>query len=166
MAEALAARAKPKGNAKPLVVGIMGAGHVRGGHGVVHQLRDIGVTRIGALLPIDAATECADIKTAMADAVFVLPSAPRSEAPPPRLGVRLELKEKSVTIASIEKGSLAEKSGLNAGDVVLMVAGAPAASIADVIGAVRTSPPGTWLPLQVRRGTNTIDLIVKFPPKA
>ena len=166
MAEGLASRVKAQTGAKPLAVGIMGAGHVRGGYGVVHQLRDIGVTRVGTLLPLEAATECADIKTAMADAVFVLPSAPRSETPPPRLGVRLELKEKSVTIAAVDKGSLAERSGLNAGDVVLMVAGAPAASIADVISAVRGSSPGTWLPLQIRRGTSTIDLVVKFPPKA
>jgi uncharacterized iron-regulated protein len=166
MAEALAARSKPQGGVKPLIVGIMGAGHVRGGYGVVHQLRDVGVARIGTLLPLDAATECADIRTAMADAVFVLPAVPRSEAPPPRLGVRLELNEKSVTIAAVDKGSLAEKSGLNTGDIVLTVAGAPAASIGDVISAVRGSPPGTWLPLQVRRGTSTIDLVVKFPPKA
>jgi uncharacterized iron-regulated protein len=166
MAEALASRSKPQGAAKPLVVGIMGAGHVRGGHGVVHQLRDIGVTRIGTLLPLEAATECGDIKTAMADAVFVLPAVPRAHTPPPRLGVRLELREKAVMIAAIDKGSLAERSGLYAGDVVVSVAGAPAASVAHVISAVRSSPPGTWLPLQVRRGTSTIDLVVKFPPKA
>ncbi|HEX2828342.1 MAG TPA: ChaN family lipoprotein [Burkholderiales bacterium] len=166
MAEALAARVKREGNTRPLAVGIMGAGHVRGGYGVAHQLRDLGVTRVGTLLPLDATAECADIKTAMADAGFVLPAVPRSALPPPRLGVRLELKDKSVTIANIEKGSLAEKSGLNAGDVVLMVAGTPAVSIADVVGAVRSSPPGTWLPLQVRRGTSTLDLVVKFPPRA
>lgn len=166
MAEALAGRAKAQGPARPLVVGIMGAGHVRGGHGVVHQLRDVGITKVGTLLPLDAATECGDIRSAMSDAVYVLPPAPRAEMPPPRLGVRLELKEKAVTIASIEKGSLAEKSGLNTGDVVLSVAGAPAASISDVVSAVRSSPPGTWLPLQVRRGASTIDVVVKFPPKA
>jgi uncharacterized iron-regulated protein len=166
MAEALASRVKTQGAARPLVVGIMGAGHVRDGYGVVHQLRDLGVTRVGTLLPIDAETECAHIRTAMADAVYVLPPAARAQVPPPRLGVRLELKEKAVTIASIEKGSLAERSGLNAGDVVVSVAGAPAVSIADVVSAVRGAPPGTWLPLQVRRGTNTIDVVVKFPPKA
>jgi uncharacterized iron-regulated protein len=166
MAEALAARVKTQGATRPLAVGIMGAGHVRGGYGVVHQLRDLGVTRVGTLLPLDADTECSDIKTAMADAVFVLPSLPRDPVPPPRLGVRLELREKAVTIAAIDKGSLAERSGLNTGDVVLSVAGAPAASIGDVINAVRRSPPGTWLPLQVRRGASTIDVVVKFPPKA
>jgi uncharacterized iron-regulated protein len=166
MAEALASRVKAQGAARPLVIGIMGAGHVRGGYGVVHQLRDLGITKVGALLPLEGDTECGDIKTAMADAVYVLPPAPRPEMPPPRLGVRLELKEKAVTIAAIDKGSLAERSGLSTGDVVLTVAGAPAASIADVISAVRSSAPGTWLPLQVRRGTTTIDLVVKFPPKA
>jgi uncharacterized iron-regulated protein len=166
MAEALAARVKTQGTTRPLAVGIIGAGHVRGGYGVAHQLRDIGVTRVGTLLPLDAGTECSDVKTAIADAVFVLPSLPREQTPPPRLGVRLELREKAITIAAIEKGSLAERSGLNTGDVVVSVAGTPAASVGDVTSAVRSSPPGTWLPLQVRRGATTIDLVVKFPPKA
>jgi uncharacterized iron-regulated protein len=166
MAEALASRVKTGDRRPPLAVAILGAGHVRGGYGVVHQLRDLGVARVGALLPLDADTECAEIETAMADAVYVLPPAPDAPAPPPRLGVRLELREKAVTIAAIERGSLAEKSGLNAGDIVVRVAGAPAVAIGDVVAAVRNAPPGMWLPLQVRRGAATLDLLVKFPPKA
>ena len=38
------------------IAGIMGGGHVRNGHGVPHQLRDLGVTNIGVLLPVEAAT--------------------------------------------------------------------------------------------------------------
>jgi hypothetical protein len=164
MAEALATRAK--GAARPLAVGIMGAGHVRGGYGVVHQLRDLGITKVGTLLPLDVATDCSDVNSDTADAVYVLPSVARNETPPPRLGIRLELRDKAVTIAAVDKGSLAERSGLNAGDVVVSIAGAPAVSIADVTGAVRTSAPGMWLPLQVRRGASTIEVLVKFPPKA
>ncbi len=44
MAEALAQYVVPGAAAeKPLVVGIMGSGHIRFGHGVPHQLRDLGV---------------------------------------------------------------------------------------------------------------------------
>jgi S1-C subfamily serine protease len=96
--------------------------------------------------------------------VYALPPVPREAMPPPRLGVRLELRDNAVTIAAIEKGSLAERSGLNVGDVVASVAGAPAASIARVTRAIRNTPAGTWLPMQVRRGTSTLEIIVKFPP--
>ncbi|MDB5903092.1 MAG: hypothetical protein JWM26_1970 [Betaproteobacteria bacterium] len=164
MAEALASRTKGAGAARPLAVGIMGAGHVRGGHGVVHQLRDLGVTRIGSLLAVPADTDCSALVAPLADAVFALPAA-RDETPPPRLGVRLELRNGEVVIAAIDPGSLAARSGLQAGDVVLSAAGAPASSASSVSSAVRNTLPGTWLPLQIRRGSTTTDIIVKFPPK-
>jgi uncharacterized iron-regulated protein len=164
MAEALASRTKGPGAARPLAVGIMGAGHVRGGHGVVHQLRDLGVTRIGAVFAVPADTDCSELVASLADAVFALPAA-RDETPPPRLGVRLELRDGAVVIAAIDPGSLAARSGLQAGDVVLSAAGAPATSAASVTSAVRNTLPGTWLPLQIRRGSTTTDIIVKFPPK-
>jgi uncharacterized iron-regulated protein len=163
MAEALASRVKP-GGARPLAVAIMGAGHVRGGDGVVHQLRDLGVTRIGTLLPIPPDSDCKALVTPLADAVFALPAA-RDETPPPRLGVRLELRDGTVTIAAVEPGSLAARSGLQAGDVVLSAAGAPVSSASSVTSAVRNAVPGTWLPLQVRRGSSTTEVVIKFPPK-
>jgi S1-C subfamily serine protease len=142
----------------------MGAGHVRGGHGVVHQLRDLGVTRIGSLLAVPAGTGCSELVAPLADAVFALPAA-RDETPPPRLGVRLELRNREVVIAAVDAVSLAARSGLQAGDVVLSAAGAPASSASSVTSAVRNALPGTWLPLQVRRGGGTVEVIVKFPPK-
>jgi uncharacterized iron-regulated protein len=53
MAEALAGRrvAGPQGT-PPLVVGIIGSGHLRHGFGVPHQLRDLGVDRVVTLLPL------------------------------------------------------------------------------------------------------------------
>jgi uncharacterized iron-regulated protein len=164
MAEALATVVKAPGGARPLAIGIMGAGHVRGGHGVVHQLRDLGVTRVGTLLPVPADSDCVELVAPLADAVFALPAA-RDETPPPRLGVRLELRNGAVTIAAVEPGSLAARSGLQAGDVVLSAAGAPAASASSVTRAVRNALAGTWLPLQVRRGPSTTEIVIKFPPK-
>jgi uncharacterized iron-regulated protein len=164
MAEALASRAKGSGAARPLAVGIMGAGHVQGGYGVVHQLRDLGVTRIGTLLPVPADSDCSEITAPLADAVFALPAA-RDETPPPRLGVRLELRDKAVVIAAVSEGSLAARSGLQAGDVVVSAAGVAATSASSITNMVRNALPGTWLPLQVRRGSTTTEVIVKFPPK-
>ena len=67
MAQALAARA-----GEALVVGIIGSGHLRHGHGVALQLRDLGVKRIATLLPVEAA-RCSELVLGLADAVFLLP---------------------------------------------------------------------------------------------
>jgi hypothetical protein len=164
MAEALAARVRNDNGSGPLVVGIMGGGHVRNGHGVPHQLRDLGISKIGTLLPLDAATGCMELRPQLADAVFALPASARDKPPPPRLGVRLEPVEGAVRIASVTPGSLAETSGLQAGDHVVAVAGAPA-TVTGLIAAVRTQPYGTWLPLQIRRAENTLELVIKFPAR-
>ena len=68
MAEALvdAARASPGA----LVVGLMGSGHVMHGHGVAHQLRDLGLTDVGSLLPWDTDDDCRDLVAGVADGVF------------------------------------------------------------------------------------------------
>jgi uncharacterized iron-regulated protein len=73
MAEALAGavRASPG----VLVVGLMGSGHVMHGYGVAHQLRDLGLTDVGSLLPWDAEDDCRDLVAGVADGVFgILPS--------------------------------------------------------------------------------------------
>lgn len=163
MAEALAARISGNDAARPLAVGIMGSGHVRGGHGVPHQLRDLGVRNVGVLLPADASHDCSAFGHGVADAVFALPGLPREDAPRPRLGVRLEESAGEVKLADIVAGSLAEKSGLQRGDRIVSVAGRPVSRMAAVIAAVRAQPPGTWLPLEVRRDRQTLELVVRFP---
>ena len=164
MAEALARRTG-QGTQRPLVVGIMGAGHVRHGYGVAHQLRDLGVNSIGALLPVDAKQDCREIKAGLADAVFAVPGTPADKPPPPRLGVRLEAADGGVRLTEVTAGSLAEKTGLKSGDRIVSLAGTPVSKIGSVIAAVRAQPAGTWLPLQVRRGTETLELVIKFPPQ-
>lgn len=81
MAEALAAQLKSdETGGRPLVVGIMGAGHIRHGYGVPYQLHDLGIDRVAVLLPVDADRGCQPFDPAYADAVFVLPKQPASEA--------------------------------------------------------------------------------------
>lgn len=161
MAEALARRA---GAGKPLLVGIMGSGHIRHGHGVPHQLRDLGVKNVGTLLPLSAGTECRDLPAGLADAVFMLPAQAQPKPEPPRLGVQLEEHDGGVRILAVRPGSLAERSGLKSGDRILEMAGRPLQTVAVAIGLVRLQPAGTWLPLRVRRGEETLELVVRFPP--
>ncbi|HEX8964627.1 MAG TPA: ChaN family lipoprotein, partial [Rhodocyclaceae bacterium] len=162
MAEAIAGRAGRAG-AGPLIVGIMGNGHLRFGWGVPHQLRDLGVKKVGILMPMSVETDCASIGTGMADAVFALPKQAEAPPEPPRLGVRLDSDKGAVSVAEVTPGSLAEKTGLKAGDRLLRVADQPVNKVTQVIAAVRRQPGGTWLPIQVRRGDATVDLVAKFP---
>lgn len=150
------------------VVGIMGSGHVVHGHGVAHQLQDLGVQRVASLLPWDADDDCGELARAgIADAVFGIAAPARAEpAPRPRLGVWLDGADGGVKVRDVVKGSVAEASGLKADDVITDIAGVPARAPADVSGAVERQAPGTWLPMTVRRGAQTLELVAKFPPPA
>ena len=165
MAEALARPARTASEPRPLVVGIMGTGHVRERHGVPHQLRDLGVTEVATLLPLNSDFPCGEIGSTLADAIFMLPARAQYRPPPPRLGIRLEMRDKAVSVAEVTSGGLAEHSGIKAGDMVTSIAGAPAATILSVLSAIREQPAGTWLPIQIQRGDTTLEVVIKFPPK-
>ncbi len=164
MAEALT-RALHGGarNDRPLVVGVIGSGHLRFGHGVPHQLRALGVTSIATLLPIGADVDCAEVKTGLADAVFAIARTPQAPTPRPRLGVRLQQANNEITLVDVVPESLAEASGLKRGDRIVTIAGKAVTEVGIVIAAVRAQPAGTWLPIGVRRGDSSLEIIVKFP---
>lgn len=166
MAEAIARHvpARTTGG-KPLVVGIMGSGHIRFGYGVPHQLHDLGVKNVGTLIPLHADADCGQIRAGLSDAVFALPIPARAKPEPPRLGVLLEDSDGGVRIAQVTAGSLAESTGLKPGDRLLAVGGVPMKSIGAVIASVRRQPGGSWLPLRVQRANATLELVAKFPPE-
>lgn len=166
MAQGLADRAVPgKNGSKPLLVGIMGSGHLRFGHGVPHQLRALGFDQITTFLPRSEDMACDDLEPGLADAVFSLPTAASVPPQPPRLGIALEDVEGGVRIQSITAGGLAERSGFAVGDRLIEIAGSPPVNTASVISIIRRQPPGTWLPLRVKRGESAVDLVVRFPAK-
>jgi len=150
------------------VVAIMGRGHTVPG-AVPHQLRALGVSDTMVLLPWERDLDCSKLKAGIADAVFgVEAQRPASSAEQrPRLGVTLGAAEAGgVRIEQVSKGSVAEQTGIERGDLVLTIAGRKVATTADVIDAVGRQAPGTWLPLRVRRGGSELDLVAKFPPSA
>ena len=168
MAEALIAGRKRHADARgalPLAVGIVGSGHVRFGHGIAHQLRDLGESSIGQLLPVGADTPCGELPTGLADAVFGVPVARVASPPPPRLGVALEEHPRGVRIGEVTPGSLAARSGLRPADIVIEAAGVAIRRAGELIVAVRRQPPGTWLPLRLERDGKTLELVVRFPPE-
>lgn len=164
MAEALAAARAREG--APLVVGIVGSGHLRHRHGVPHQLADLGIADAAVLLPVDLPHGCGELAPGLADAVFALmpPSAPpaKDPAPGPRLGITLE---DGGRVAGVAPGSIAEAAGLKVGDVVIRAAGVTVGTRADLVGIVRRQAPGTWLPLILEREGLTVEAVAKFPPE-
>jgi S1-C subfamily serine protease len=63
----------------------------------------------------------------------------------------------------VEDGSIASQAGVQAGDVLVEVAGRSCRTVEDVVDRIVLQPPGSWLPLKVSRGTDVMDLIAKFP---
>jgi len=145
----------------------MGSGHTVHGFGVLHQLNDLGVTDVMSLLPWDTNKSCTQLVTGVANAVFgVLPERPNPFAEPKfqRLGIRFEIVRGGALVLQVEKGSIAEASGLQDADVILEMAGVTLNTTDDVIGIVKRHAPGTWLPLKVKRNNQEIEIIAKFPP--
>jgi hypothetical protein len=163
MAQKIAEAASRPGS--PLIVGILGRGHVQKGYGVAHQLADLGIRNVSSLLPWHAEDECKMLAAGYADAVFGI-AAEKSEAAParPRLGVSLDTAGKELRVTSVAKGSIADATGIKEGDVLLEAAGLPLKDFMGLRGAVERQAPGTWLPIKVKRQNDTLELIAKFPP--
>lgn len=164
MAQGIAERLR--GSNPPLAVAIMGSGHLRDGYGVPQQLRDLDVTRVAVALPWGSSEGCADLRPAVADAVFGIEDRPQPSRPDrPRLGISIDSAATGVLVRNVVPGSIAEQAGIRADDVIVRIAGETASVPTDVIEAVQRQAPGTWLPITVRRGDETLDLVARFPPR-
>lgn len=153
------------GDEKPLVIGVMGTGHVLHGFGVVHQLHDLGIQNVTALLPWDSSKSCKQLVKGVADAVFgVMPHVSESFRPQfQRLGIRYEMGRGGAVVLQVEKNSIAEVAELMASDVILEMAGVPIKITEDVINVVKRQAPGTWLPIKIKRNDIEMLVIAKFP---
>ncbi len=164
MAQGIAAQLQKDPGA--LLVAIAGSGHLRQGYGIPHQLRDLGASGTVVALPWDEGGACADLTPVLADALFGVEKRPEPPAPDrPRLGITIDRNEAGILVREVTAGSIAEEAGLRAGDTIVRIAGIVATDTGGVVAVVRRQAPGTWLPIQVRRGDQTLDLVAKFPPR-
>lgn len=156
---------KSTNSEQPLVVGVMGSGHVLHGFGVAHQLHDLGIQNVVALLPWDSSKSCQHLVKGVADAVFgVMPHVSESFRPQfQRLGIRYEMGRGGAVVLQVEKNSIAEVAELMASDVILEMAGVPIKITEDVINVVKRQAPGTWLPIKIKRDDIEMLIIAKFP---
>jgi S1-C subfamily serine protease len=67
-------------------------------------------------------------------------------------------------IERVIPGSVAETAGLATDDRILEAAGRPLDNAGDLIAIIRRQLPGSWLPIKVGRGAETLDMVAKFPP--
>ncbi|MGI9436151.1 MAG: ChaN family lipoprotein [Geminicoccaceae bacterium] len=163
MAQALAkASARPEA---PLVVGILGSGHLEKGFGVPFQLRDLGLIDTAVFLPIPPTDDCAAYKEEVADALFVLPALAEVAGDPsgPRLGVMIETADDRVRVLQVLADSVAAAADIRDGDAILKAAGVALKDTSELIGIVQQQAPGTWLPLAIERDGETLEIVAKFP---
>ena len=168
MAERLAS--VRRGGGAPLVVGIVGRGHLDYGYGIPHQLGALGIKDTTVLTPWDAARPCGEMKdakgTPVADAAFALmPQAKRLERARPKLGIMIRALEDGtgVIIDKVVTGSVAEKTGLREGDVIVQAAGQRVSATRTLIAIIQDQALGSWLPLLVRRDGAPREMIAKLP---
>lgn len=164
MAEALAGAKRKFPDAT--IVGILGSGHVAEGYGVPHQLTALGIAGATSLIPVSTEAACPLIGTSYADVIFTLPRA--DETPPPdrpRLGVMLVEGDGAPRIDRVVNDSVAEITGLKAGDLVIRAAGLEMRTPGELADTVARQAPGTWLPLSIKRDGQEIDLVAKFPTR-
>lgn len=147
------------------VIGIMGSGHMMNAQGVPYQLRTSGTSELAVLLPWDKDLPCEWITADLADAIYGISNTP-PEAPDlakPRLGIHIENNASGVIIKKIEPGSIGEAAGLQASDVIVVIAGRSKPKVNDVIDAVGKVAPGNWLPIVIARDGAEKELVAKFP---
>jgi S1-C subfamily serine protease len=62
-------------------------------------------------------------------------------------------------------GSIAEITGLVAGDILIEVAGTAVKSTEETRAIIGRTAPGTWLPLKAARAGSVVELTAKFPAR-
>jgi hypothetical protein len=149
------------------VVGVLGSGHVAHGYGVPHQLKDLGVSGVTALIPASVDSACERVGKSYADVIFTLPPG-ADEAPlpeRPRLGVELTQGDGAPRVNRVVSDSVADAAGLKEGDHIVKAAGLAMHSPDDLVDVIGRQAPGTWLPLSVRREGQEIEVVAKFPAR-
>lgn len=160
---------------RPLIVGIVGLGHLQYGDNISYQLADIGNTDVRVFIPWDDGMPCQNLQskdgTPVASAVFgVTAMAPETagvHGKGPRLGVMItDISEEGtagVRILKVLEGSVASQSGLMQDDIIQRAAGTAVRNKEQLIKTIKRQPLGTWLPMEILRDGKMIEIIGKFP---
>ena len=150
----------------PVIVNIIGRGHIDYGFGVSHQLKSLGINNIISLTPWDDFLHCDQMTNsniAVADAVFgTAAKIEHGNNAKPKLGVFIEQGEGGVAVKKVAPESVAESAGIKSGDLLIEAAGGKLKNPTDLINTINATLPGTWLPLKILRNEKIIDIVAKF----
>jgi len=164
MAAGIAETIEAGGDEPPLVVGVIGSGHLEHGHGVPWQLADLEVEDAPVLLPREYHADCEPAPPGLARAVFGIADDDRFDLPTVLLGVLLEDDgEDGVLIVGVQPGSVAEAAGIEEGDRVLEAGERETHVPSDLQRAVQQVRPGSLLPLLVERDGQREERVARFP---
>ena len=157
-----------KNNPDTLITGVLGRGHIEHRYGVPHQLEDLGIRDVAVLLPVEVGEACENTPAEIADAIFLVDKEvePEHTSEKPKLGVHIEAADNGIRLISVLDGSIAQTAALAAGDIIVKAAGITMKSNTDLIEVIQRQAPGTWLPLDIQRGDQKLEIIAKFPPRA
>lgn len=152
----------------PRMVAIIGRGHMDHYYGVPEQLKALGHQNVAVLTPWDRQRACDDLQapdgTPAADAVFgIAHTADMMEADKPKLGVLIEGTDSGIRIDKVLEGSIGEAAGLKKDDLIVKAAGRGLSKSGDLVAIIKSMSPGTWLPLNVVRGQDRLEIIARFP---
>ena len=167
-AEAIEEKLKSEQTAgkNPVIINIIGRGHIDYGFGVLHQLKSMGVYDVVSFVPWDDKANCDQTKqdgNIVADAIFGTAAFNQFKHPTgPKLGVFIEQGVGGVAVKDVVEKSIAANSGILKGDLIIEAAGKKMASPTDLIKTINAVLPGTWLPLKIIRNNRTIEMVAKF----
>jgi membrane-associated protease RseP (regulator of RpoE activity) len=161
MAEAIASVAQK--SAPPLVVGIMGAGHILNRFGVPRQLDALGISNMAVLLPWDVERDCNELTPDLADGIFGVSALMETAPHKPRLGLIIGQTARGIEVKELQQGSIAEAAGIHAQDIITEVAGIRIEDGNELSTLVQRQAPGTWLPIKLNREGHELEVIAKFP---
>lgn len=167
-AEAISTKIKSPthGRGNPIMVNIIGRGHVDYGFGVIEQLKSMGITDVVSFVPWDNGNNCDQIKQEnifVADAIFGTPKFTEpAHATRPKLGVLIEQGNDGVLVKDVAEKSIAANAGIIKGDLIVEAAGKKISNPSELISIVNGVLPGTLLPLKIVRNKRTIEKVAKF----
>lgn len=125
------------------VVVVAGAGHMAFGSGIPNRLFRLNKRDYAVIL------NAGDIEKDVAD--YVLFPSPASLPESPKIGVILEEKDKKMMIRQFTSDSIAEKAGMEVGDIILSLDGTPVESMDDMRISLLTMKKGDEVTVKVLR---------------
>ena len=152
--------------ASPVIINIIGRGHIDYGFGVLHQLKSLGIYDVASFVPWDDEKNCGQAKrdgNVVADAIFGTAPFNEFQHPTgPKLGIFIEQGKDGVAVKDVVEKSIAANTGILKGDIIIEAAGKRTPSPSDLTNTIKSVLPGTWLPLKIKRQGQEIEMVAKF----